>query len=274
LNIVDSQQPLNTLLSGNILDESTFGMDAAPDWDGSFNTDAHPLHNVIGPDDYTWRDDSSQFGPSRLDFMIYTDSVLIPANQFVLNTTTMSTAELNATGLQASDIVLGPQAGRFDHLPLVLDFRMQTIQDFGDLDGNDILTCDDLALLQTAITSGQSSLRFDMNGDAALGVADVAYWISDIFGTLPADANLDRTVDGSDFILWNQNKFGSGSFCTGDFNHDGIVDGSDFIVWNTYKFTSAVAVVPEPQQPLLGMLIIIALQIRSMANLHGVGLTA
>lgn len=63
---------------------------------------------------------------------------------------------------------------------------------------------------------------------------------------IAGDANADGIVDGSDFLIWNQNKFtqvSTGSF-GGDFNNNGSVDGSDFIIWNQHKFTSNV---PEPQ---------------------------
>lgn len=66
---------------------------------------------------------------------------------------------------------------------------------------------------------------------------------------LPGDANGDRTVDGTDFLIWNNNKFTSdNNWSTGDFTGDGITDGSDFLIWNTNKFTSAdeVNTVPEP----------------------------
>ena len=74
-NIVEGLDPLNTLIDGNIFDQSTYGADSPPDWDGSSSLDARPLHNIVGPDDYTWRNDSSQFDPGRLDYVIYTDSV-------------------------------------------------------------------------------------------------------------------------------------------------------------------------------------------------------
>jgi hypothetical protein len=66
---------------------------------------------------------------------------------------------------------------------------------------------------------------------------------------LPGDANLDGTVDGNDFVIWNQSKFQAGTnWMTADFNFDGNTDGTDFIIWNQYKFQSldAVSLVPEP----------------------------
>ena len=63
------------------------------------------------------------------------------------------------------------------------------------------------------------------------------------FTVLPADFNRDNLVDGSDFGIWNSNKFttvsptGTG-FRKGDANGDDLIDGSDFGIWNSQKFTT------------------------------------
>jgi hypothetical protein len=58
---------------------------------------------------------------------------------------------------------------------------------------------------------------------------------------VPADFNRDNLVDGSDFNIWNDNKFTGphpiNSFVIGDGSGDDFVDGSDFGVWNGTKFT-------------------------------------
>ena len=77
---------------------------------------------------------------------------------------------------------------------------------------------------------------------------------------LPGDANLDGTVDGQDFVIWNTNKFSGGkSWETGDFNGDGTVDGQDFVVWNSNKFTSVdeIVAVPEPIGWSVGLLLVL-----------------
>ncbi|MEM8681540.1 MAG: hypothetical protein AAGF97_19515, partial [Planctomycetota bacterium] len=127
----------------------------------------------------------------------------------------------------------------------------------GDFNFDDTWTCEDVDGLYDAIFNGSSRAEFDMNGDGAFTPADVGEWLAQAGNVLLAsgqpllagDANLDGTVDGADFLVWNDNKFTSpGSWCAGDFNADGTVDGADFVLWNSNKFRSADSVaVPEPQ---------------------------
>ena len=119
----------------------------------------------------------------------------------------------------------------------------------GDFANDGILDCDDLDLLTLAIAKGNYLLGFDVNFDGTLDIGDVDAWLtaagrinlpsgnSYLFG----DANLDGVVDGSDFIIWNANRFSiDPRFCSGDFNVDGVVDGQDFIVWNAHRFQSSL----------------------------------
>lgn len=126
LNIVGSFQPVQTLVDGDIQDEAAYGADFPLDWDNTALTDLHPRHNVFGPDDYTWRNDLDRWDPGRIDFIIYTDSVLEALHSFVLNTTTMTPEQLSVTGLQARDVCADTDDEDFDHFPLVVDFRVLT----------------------------------------------------------------------------------------------------------------------------------------------------
>ena len=122
LNIVDGPQPLQTLIDGNIIDNATYGPDSKPDWDGSDSLDQHPLHNVVGPADWTWYSPGA-FPAGRLDYMITTDSVLPSVHAYLLDTTLMSPAELAANGLLANDVTIDSVGIDFDHVPMVVDFR-------------------------------------------------------------------------------------------------------------------------------------------------------
>ncbi len=110
----------------------------------------------------------------------------------------------------------------------------------GDLNGDGTLDCVDANTLSTAIADGETNGVYDMNGDGIVDSNDMSFWITDMFGTLLGDANLNRDVDVGDFNVWNANKFTStADYCSGDFNADGNVDVSDFNLWNANKFQSA-----------------------------------
>ncbi|HOE63856.1 MAG TPA: endonuclease/exonuclease/phosphatase family protein [Candidatus Sumerlaeota bacterium] len=117
-NFVGWAQQLRTILSGDIVDEERFGADFKPDWDGSDFADCLSYHNSNRVSSYTWRSDSSYYCPSRMDYIIYSDSVLELGNHFILWTSDMAAADLDYYGLQAGDV-----SSASDHLPHVADFR-------------------------------------------------------------------------------------------------------------------------------------------------------
>ncbi len=137
--------------------------------------------------------------------------------------------------------------------------------DFND-DGN--YDCADIDSLVAAIVGGANPALFDLTGDGQVNLADRDAWLSEagnqVLGAgrayLLGDANLNGAVDGSDFGIWNANKFtASAAWCLADFNASGAVDGSDFGIWNANKFQSsdAAAAVPEPAGLLLGFVTLI-----------------
>ncbi len=118
LNLVGWRQQLDTVLTGDIQDEGTFGPDDAPDWDGA--DFAHPV--TRHPDlraTYTWRNDFSTFYPGLLDYILYTDSALDLHNHFVLETRTMTFSTRVAYGLFTYDTT-----DASDHAPRVADFTV------------------------------------------------------------------------------------------------------------------------------------------------------
>ncbi len=118
MNLVGAVAQLNTLLHGAIVNTGRFGPSFDPDWDGTALADLMP-RSVALPMTFTWYRQSSAFHPGRLDFIVYTDSVLEPGNRFVLFTPAMPPDALAAYGLQPGDATFAS-----DHLPLVGDFRL------------------------------------------------------------------------------------------------------------------------------------------------------
>ncbi len=137
----------------------------------------------------------------------------------------------------------------FPQAPTVCDF---------DADGSCNITDLNALLAVGPVAPGVSAAgqeAFDLTGDGVIDNSDVDAWLAsaavenELASTyIRGDANLDGTVDGQDFILWNGSKFSSSlNWDHGDFNGDGLVDGQDFIAWNGNKFTSSDATsVPEP----------------------------
>ncbi len=161
------------------------------------------------------------------------------------------------------DVIYGPTLVQVKALPT------------GDLNGDGSWNCADVDSLVAQIVTGMYADLFDMNGDSLLNAADVTVWLGRAGAVnlpsgssyLPGDGNLDGDVDGSDFSIWNSNKFTSNAaWCLGDFNADGSVDGSDFNVWNGNKFTSADSLNSVPEPCLAGFALAWLLEIRLRAK--------
>jgi endonuclease/exonuclease/phosphatase family metal-dependent hydrolase len=118
LNLVGWRQQLDTIVTGDIQDEGTYGPDAAPDWGGADFAHPAPRH-PDGRAGYTWRNDYSSYLPGLLDYIFYTDSILDLHNHFILETRTMTPANLAAHGLQAGDTYVAS-----DHAMRVADFTI------------------------------------------------------------------------------------------------------------------------------------------------------
>ena len=143
----------------------------------------------------------------------------------------------------------------------------------GDFDHNGEMDCADVDQLAAAVASGQNDLAYDLSGDGEVDLDDRDLWLVEAGAAnslpgayLAADANLDGTVDGQDFVEWNDNKFTTNaSFCSGDFDMNGAVDGADFIIWNDLKFTASDQrsghnqVVPEPGSLVMSCGLLVAL---------------
>ncbi len=123
----------------------------------------------------------------------------------------------------------------------------------GDFNDDGVYNCEDVDPLVAQIVSGANDPSFDLTGDGLVNTNDLAAWLveggnAEVGGPfLEGDANLDGSVDVSDFNVWNSNKFeATAAWCLGDFNADGFSDVSDFNLWNSKKFQTSGGVVPEP----------------------------
>ena len=125
-NLVGYRQQLTTFTEGDIEDENTFGDDYSLDWDNTPIADLFSRHSHIRMG-YTWRRDNSSFSPGKLDYVLYSDSVLDTSKHFVFNTLTMDSASLAEYGLEEMD-----SYNSSDHSPRVLDIKISSEVEIGE----------------------------------------------------------------------------------------------------------------------------------------------
>ena len=121
LNLVGDRQQLITLITGEIINTQLFGNGGPPDWD---NTD---LEDILSQQSdkrtaYTWRNDESSFPPGRLDFQIFSNSIMAAEKNYIIQTEVMSQSRLNQYGFQMFDTETAS-----DHFPKVTDFSFDTV---------------------------------------------------------------------------------------------------------------------------------------------------
>ena len=135
MNLVGNPKQWETLLTGDIDSEDSFGSDFYPDWDGSDFMDAIPYDSNL-PMAFTQGVSTFAGGypKGRLDVTLYSGSVLDLKNSFVLYTNALPNDSLNYYGLLLDDT-----ESASDHFPLVSDFKILAEQGLkiSDLRQND-----------------------------------------------------------------------------------------------------------------------------------------
>jgi exonuclease III len=105
MNLVGSSRQYTSMITGDILINSNYGPDFAPDLDGSDMADALP--KVLGSNlAYTWYSPDQSFSPGRLDLCLYTDSRLDLLNSFCYQPSVNQPS---------------------DHIPIVVDFAIKPV---------------------------------------------------------------------------------------------------------------------------------------------------
>ena len=118
LNSVGFAQQMTTLLTGDIVNNATYGPDGAMDWDGSPLSEAE-VEQTDARMSYTWRSNTSAYPSGRLDHLLFTDAAAQLTKSFTLRTEVMPSATLATLGLQATDASTAS-----DHFSLTGDFAV------------------------------------------------------------------------------------------------------------------------------------------------------
>jgi alpha-amylase len=147
----------------------------------------------------------------------------------------------------------------------VLDAYDTLLLKRGDVNQDGVTNGADVAALHGSFGATGNWMK-DLNVDGTVNLADVSTLITELVRTTHGDFNLDRVVDGTDFIIWQRGLGTSGArFDQGDAGLNGVVGGDDLAVWRgaygttgPVITTTAAASVPEPAATVLALLAAVA----------------
>lgn len=224
LNMVGLDNPIYTLVTGDILDETNNGPDFAPDWDGS-NLTEWPILQSDHPFDYTWTSSSlsSEWIPGKLDYIITSDASTGYKGGFVLRTDAMSAARLEELGLQSNDALAAS-----DHFIVVADLGLGDLLGFQpDTDADGIYDVDDNCVVVANNTQsdfnndGIGDACSDSDGDGLSDALELGVYNTD---PLNSDSNQNGIPDGMELCMCS-----SVGACPGDITNDLVVSVADLL---------------------------------------------
>lgn len=131
MNLVGYNQQQTTLITGEIVNHNIYGESFMPDWDSTYFTDSKPITTHM-PSTFTWYNEGSSFSPGRLDYVVYSNSVMSVANSYALFTKALPQDSLTLYNLERNDVT-----SVADHIPVIVDFEFSptvSVTNESDLD--------------------------------------------------------------------------------------------------------------------------------------------
>lgn len=207
MNFVGLNRQRATLRDGDILNEGLFGPDFKPDWDNNSLKDAKPF--VPGtPYTYTWYDEGNTYMPGRLDYMLYTGSVMRLENSFVFET-----ANLDLEILQDQNLLTTDSRAASDHLPVIADFTLypDEVSPLSFAYSVDSAFCaNDSVVIRLEPAGGYPPYLFSLDGGPAVETDSFVFHnsgqhcikLTDADGTAITECNIDVYVPAPLELKW------------------------------------------------------------------------
>jgi len=154
------------------------------------------------------------------------------------------------------DETTGEELVDADDLPLygsdVVTFRFD-LELIGDFDESGFLDAADIDILSAQVRAQEYGVEFDLSNDEELSDLDREFWIAQLVGTLPGDADLNGAVEFADFLSLSSSFGKETGWADGDFDGDQRVQFADFLLLsqNFGQARQQVTNVPEGSCSLL-----------------------
>ena len=171
-------------------------------------------------------------------------------------------ADVNGDGLVTNTdlLTLGGELVLGGANQAALDSYSDVLHRRGDVDEDGFTNGADAEALYASF--GGTDWLADLNDDGTVSLLDIETLITDLVRTVHGDFDLDRDVDGADFLILQRNMglLAGARFDQGDANLDGVIDANDFAAWQThYGFqgeafvAAAITAIPEPSAIVLSL---------------------
>lgn len=201
MNLVGYSEQLNTFLTGDIKNNNAYGDDFIPDWDDTNFDDAKPGNPNL-PLYFTWYDEGSSFAPGRLDFVIYTGSVLDKQNSFALFTPTVHPDTLTKYGLEPND-----SKNAADHVPVIADFKLDVVT--GGIKTGNTPKPEGIKLLQNYPNpfNPETVIEYELGNSG-----DVSFKLISVTGEIVEESGLGFKQNGKHSFKLNLSSLNSGVY--------------------------------------------------------------
>ncbi|WP_442484568.1 lamin tail domain-containing protein [Aeoliella sp. SH292] len=114
----------------------------------------------------------------------------------------------------------------------------------GDFNGDETIDLVDLQMLVDAVELGSEVIYFDLTGDNAITLSDIANLAKEVVHPIAGDYDWNGVVDAADYQAWKA-SFHSSFRLNADGNADGTVNLADYTIWRDNLGASAPLLAPK-----------------------------